>query len=72
MAEVQLRSMAHTPRVDPGIPLSPALWIFVVLATLGSILALVLWFIIYRQRMSANSNPGENDDRFCFLILNQI
>ncbi|TNM96664.1 tumor necrosis factor receptor superfamily member 13C-like [Takifugu flavidus] len=62
VAEVQLRSMAHTPRVDPGLPLSPALWIFVVLATLGSILALVLWFIIYRQRMSANSNP-ENSKR---------
>ncbi|GAA6215579.1 uncharacterized protein LOC120783744 [Lates japonicus] len=41
--------------------LSPALWIFVVLATVGSILVLVLWLIIYRRqtRLSSTSEDVE-------------
>ncbi|XP_061557318.1 uncharacterized protein LOC133415350 [Phycodurus eques] len=48
---------------DPASALSPVLWIVVVLTTLGSIVALALWFIIYRQqsrlsRTSEEMEPG--------------
>ncbi|XP_037648629.1 uncharacterized protein LOC119501921 isoform X2 [Sebastes umbrosus] len=46
----ELRSTAPPARADAVMLLSPALWIFVVLATLGSILALALWFIIYKRQ----------------------
>uniref|UniRef100_A0A671V6K5 Uncharacterized protein n=1 Tax=Sparus aurata TaxID=8175 RepID=A0A671V6K5_SPAAU len=47
---VKLRSTERTAQVNPVMVLSPALWIFVVLATLGSILTLALWFVIYRRQ----------------------
>lgn len=72
MANVHLGSSAGTSRVDPGLPLTPALWIFVVLAMLGSILALALWLVIYRQQGSSSGTSGENDDKCCSIILKQI
>ncbi|XP_031726839.1 uncharacterized protein LOC116396390 isoform X2 [Anarrhichthys ocellatus] len=54
---VQLRSTA--PTAHSVMLLSPALWIFVVLATLGSILALSLWFIIYKQQTRHISTSEE-------------
>lgn len=54
----QVRVMAPVPQANPMMVLSPALWIFVVLATVGSILALTLWFIIYR-RETRHSNTSE-------------
>ncbi|XP_068574870.1 tumor necrosis factor receptor superfamily member 13C-like isoform X2 [Cebidichthys violaceus] len=54
---VQLRSTA--PTAHSVMLLSPALWIFVVLATLGSILALALWFIIYKRQTRHSSTSEE-------------
>ncbi|XP_073351438.1 uncharacterized protein [Pagrus major] len=56
---VQLRSTERTAQVNPVMVLSPALWIFVVLATLGSILTLALWFIIYRRQTSLGSTSED-------------
>ncbi|XP_023287441.1 uncharacterized protein LOC111673805 [Seriola lalandi dorsalis] len=57
----QVRVIAPVPQADPMLMLSPALWIFVVLATMGSILALALWFIIYRRetRQGSTSEDAE-------------
>uniref|UniRef100_A0A3Q3LMJ0 Uncharacterized protein n=1 Tax=Mastacembelus armatus TaxID=205130 RepID=A0A3Q3LMJ0_9TELE len=46
-----LEDTTPTPQL---MVLSPALWIFVVLATVGSVVALALWFIIYRRQTSLN------------------
>ncbi|XP_059203604.1 uncharacterized protein LOC131983053 [Centropristis striata] len=56
---VQLRT--PTAQVNSVMLLSPALWTFVVLAILGSILTLALWFIIYRRqtRHSSTSEDAE-------------
>ncbi|XP_035510137.1 uncharacterized protein LOC118322537 [Morone saxatilis] len=53
--------ISKTFQVNPVMVFSPALWIFVVLATLGSILALTLWFIIYRRQtgLSRTSEDAE-------------
>uniref|UniRef100_A0A8D2ZXU3 Uncharacterized protein n=1 Tax=Scophthalmus maximus TaxID=52904 RepID=A0A8D2ZXU3_SCOMX len=45
-----VRNTAPATQVDAVTALSPALWIFVVLATVGSILVLALWFVIYRRQ----------------------
>ncbi|KAL3054204.1 hypothetical protein OYC64_006515 [Pagothenia borchgrevinki] len=55
---VQLRATAPAARAPPLVLLGPALWIVVVLATLGSILAVTLWFIIYR-RQTRHSGTSE-------------
>ncbi|XP_071330426.1 uncharacterized protein [Trachinotus anak] len=54
-----VRVMASAPQADPLMVLSPALWIFVVLATVGSILALALWLIIYRREARHSSSSGD-------------
>lgn len=71
---VQLRSTERTAQVNPVMVLSPALWIFVVLATLGSILTLALWFIIYRRQNSLSSTSGKDNDHqmICFISCNFI
>ncbi|XP_044037740.1 uncharacterized protein LOC122869137 [Siniperca chuatsi] len=56
---VQLRATAPAAQADLVMVLSPALWIFVVLATLGSVLALALWFIIYRRQTSHSSTSED-------------
>lgn len=52
-----------TPRgADPSAPVTvlvPALWIFVVLTTVGSILTLILWFITCRRQSSLRSTAGD-------------
>ncbi|AWP18579.1 Hypothetical protein SMAX5B_005754 [Scophthalmus maximus] len=55
----QVRNTAPATQVDAVTALSPALWIFVVLATVGSILVLALWFVIYRRQTRPSSTPGE-------------
>ncbi|XP_076609019.1 uncharacterized protein LOC143334228 isoform X2 [Chaetodon auriga] len=56
---VQVRSTPRTAQASTAMVLSPALWIFVVLATVGSILALALWFIIYRRQSSLSSTSED-------------
>ncbi|XP_051244759.1 uncharacterized protein LOC127356776 [Dicentrarchus labrax] len=51
--------ISKTFQVNPVMVFSPALWIFVVLATLGSILALTLWFIIYRRQTGLSSTSED-------------
>lgn len=63
MAEGQLRSMAQ-----PGVPPSPALWMLVALAALGSLSVLILWLVIYRQQRSSASASGGEHDR-CWVLL---
>nr|XP_046271307.1 uncharacterized protein LOC124073247 [Scatophagus argus] len=58
---VQLRSTTRASQASPVMELSPALWIIVMLATVGSVLALVLWFIIYRRQTSL-SNASEDSE----------
>ncbi|KAK5856645.1 hypothetical protein PBY51_008228 [Eleginops maclovinus] len=67
---VQLRAkvpsaQAPTARAPSVMLLSPALWIVVVLATVGSLLAVILWFIIYRRqtRHSSDSEVAEPEQR---------
>ncbi|XP_057717081.1 tumor necrosis factor receptor superfamily member 13C-like isoform X2 [Corythoichthys intestinalis] len=48
------RTTSPTAWSDP-ISLSPVLWIAVVLTTLGSIVALALWFILYRRQRRLNT-----------------
>ncbi|KAM3598255.1 uncharacterized protein V6R79_015653 [Siganus canaliculatus] len=58
----QMSTVRTAPvQVNPVTVLSPALWIFVVLAILGSILALTLWLIIYR-RQTTSSRTSEDSD----------
>ncbi|XP_042360776.1 uncharacterized protein LOC121956567 [Plectropomus leopardus] len=52
-------SLSQSSKVDSVMLLGLALWIFVVLATVGSILALALWCIIYK-RQNRNSNTAED------------
>ncbi|XP_077361247.1 uncharacterized protein LOC144006307 [Festucalex cinctus] len=49
-------------RVDPAVAGSPVLWTVVVLTTLGSLVALALWFVIYRRqsRLSRTSEEIES------------
>lgn len=59
-------SLSRSPEADSVMLLSPALWIFVVLATVGSIVALVLWFVIYKRQtrnisISGKGSEGLND-----------
>ncbi|XP_041813769.1 uncharacterized protein LOC121621391 [Chelmon rostratus] len=56
---VRLRSTARTAQASTAMALSPALWIFVVLATLGSVLTLALWFVIYRRQSSPSSTSED-------------
>ncbi|XP_053194663.1 tumor necrosis factor receptor superfamily member 13C-like [Scomber japonicus] len=56
---VQQRPTTAAVQANPVMMLSPALWIFVGLATVGSIVALVLWFVIYRQQ-TRNSSTSED------------
>lgn len=57
----QVRNTAPATQVDAVTALSPALWIFVVLATVGSILVLALWFVIYRRQTRPSSTPGKDN-----------
>uniref|UniRef100_A0A8C3AW45 Uncharacterized protein n=1 Tax=Cyclopterus lumpus TaxID=8103 RepID=A0A8C3AW45_CYCLU len=50
----RVRSTDPPAQAHSVMLLSPALWIFVMLATLGSILALALWFIIYKRQTRHN------------------
>lgn len=55
---VQQKPTTAAVQANPVMMLSPALWIFVGLATVGSIVALVLWFVIYRQQTRNSSTSG--------------
>ncbi|XP_033501497.1 uncharacterized protein LOC117268870 [Epinephelus lanceolatus] len=55
-------SLSRSPEADSVMLLNPALWIFVVLATVGSIVALVLWFLIYK-RQTRNISISEDAER---------
>ncbi|XP_034395073.1 uncharacterized protein LOC117734868 isoform X2 [Cyclopterus lumpus] len=55
----RVRSTDPPAQAHSVMLLSPALWIFVMLATLGSILALALWFIIYK-RQTRHSTTSED------------
>lgn len=45
--------LTNTPPTDQTLAVvSPALWVVVLLATLGSVLALALWLVIYRRHTS--------------------
>ncbi|XP_038551002.1 uncharacterized protein LOC119884751 [Micropterus salmoides] len=55
---VQLKATAPT-QANLVMVLSPALWVFVVLAILGSILALTVWFIIYSRQTSYSSTSQD-------------
>ncbi|CAJ1075833.1 uncharacterized protein LOC119501921 isoform X2 [Xyrichtys novacula] len=47
-----------TPVVSSMMVLSPAVWFVVVLVILASILAVALWFIIYKQHIRISRTPG--------------
>lgn len=49
--------------------LSPAVFAVVVLVTVGSILALAVWLIIYRRRTRLGSALGE--DNLCFKSVKE-
>lgn len=54
--------LTDTPPADQTVAsFSPALWIVVLLVTVGSILALALWLVIYRRhsRQHTVEEPGE-------------
>ncbi|KAL6103319.1 uncharacterized protein ACO6RY_02743 [Pungitius sinensis] len=51
---VQLRSTAPAAQAHSVMMLTPALWVFVVLGTVGSIVALALWFVIYKRQTSTS------------------
>ncbi|XP_051905970.1 tumor necrosis factor receptor superfamily member 13C-like [Hippocampus zosterae] len=55
----QQRSTSPAARADPDIALNPVLWIVVVLTTLGSIMALALWFIIYKRQSRLGRTSAE-------------
>ncbi|KAM9844258.1 uncharacterized protein ACBR49_013359 [Aulostomus maculatus] len=61
MVAVQRGATSPTAPSDPVTVLSPTLWIFVVFATLGSSLALVLWLIIYRQQTRSSSTSEDTE-----------
>ncbi|KAG7504611.1 hypothetical protein JOB18_012667 [Solea senegalensis] len=50
----QVRDVGPATQADSLILLTPVLWVFVVLATVGSMLVLALWFIIYRRQIRIN------------------
>ncbi|XP_040047741.2 uncharacterized protein LOC120828301 isoform X1 [Gasterosteus aculeatus] len=52
---VQLRSTAPAAQAHSVMLLTPALWVFVGLATMGSILALALWLVIYKRQTSTSA-----------------
>ncbi|XP_061701996.1 uncharacterized protein LOC133514365 isoform X2 [Syngnathoides biaculeatus] len=56
------RTISPDAQADAPIGLSPVLWIVVGLTTLGSIVALALWFVIYRWqrrlRRTSEVEPG--------------
>ncbi|XP_071377980.1 tumor necrosis factor receptor superfamily member 13C-like [Centroberyx affinis] len=58
---VQLRATAPAAQVDPLLVLSPALWVLSALLAVGSILALVLWSIIYRRQTRHSRAAGDLD-----------
>uniref|UniRef100_A0AAQ5ZY93 Uncharacterized protein n=1 Tax=Amphiprion ocellaris TaxID=80972 RepID=A0AAQ5ZY93_AMPOC len=61
----ETRLQTEQPRattLNSVMVLSPFLWIFVVLATLGSILALALWFVIYRRQTRLTLELLHNTD----------
>lgn len=70
VAKVQLRP-TQPPQVQAETPLSPALWVLVLLATLGSICALTFWLLIYRRRRSSTGASGGKGDTFWFLVVKQ-
>ncbi|XP_047426968.1 tumor necrosis factor receptor superfamily member 13C-like [Mugil cephalus] len=43
---------------SPLMVLGPALWISVVLAIVGSVLALAIWFVIFRQQKRRSCTPA--------------
>lgn len=51
--------------------LSPALCAIVVLVTVGSILALAVWTIIYRRRTRLGSTPGKDNLITCFYFYSE-
>lgn len=56
----QLKAINTTVKPTSMVVLSPTLWISVVVVVVGSILALTLWFIIYKRqtRRSSTSEDG--------------
>ncbi|XP_030591672.1 uncharacterized protein LOC115784546 [Archocentrus centrarchus] len=55
----QLEAINTTAKPNSLVVLSPTLWIFVVLVVVGSILALTVWFIIWK-RQTRRSSTCEN------------
>lgn len=61
--EDQLRTKITTsePTMVPSmLMLSQTLWICVVLVTLGSVVALTLWLVLFRRQTRVGSNPGKS------------
>ncbi|KAE8282926.1 hypothetical protein D5F01_LYC18319 [Larimichthys crocea] len=56
---VQLKSTVRSAQADSMMELSPALWICVTVATVGSFVALVVWFVIYRRKTSLRNAPED-------------
>uniref|UniRef100_A0A3Q0RMF9 Uncharacterized protein n=1 Tax=Amphilophus citrinellus TaxID=61819 RepID=A0A3Q0RMF9_AMPCI len=54
----QLEAINTTAKPNSLVVLSPALWIFVVLVVVGSILALTVWFIIWKRQTRRSSTCG--------------
>ncbi|XP_048037534.1 tumor necrosis factor receptor superfamily member 13C-like [Megalobrama amblycephala] len=46
---------------EPWSAISPSLWICVALVASGSVLVLLLWFIIYKRHGRTSQNTGEKD-----------
>ncbi|KAM4530763.1 uncharacterized protein PAE49_023148 [Odontesthes bonariensis] len=59
MIESRLTAKTTTATADSMSVLSPALWICVILATLGSVLAVTLWFVIFRRQTRDSGSPDE-------------
>ncbi|XP_034535078.1 uncharacterized protein LOC117809718 isoform X2 [Notolabrus celidotus] len=56
---VQVRATSPPPVTSSVMVLSPALWIYVVLVTVGSILALALFFIYYKHKARTSRTQAD-------------
>uniref|UniRef100_A0A3B4HCU1 Uncharacterized LOC102200102 n=1 Tax=Pundamilia nyererei TaxID=303518 RepID=A0A3B4HCU1_9CICH len=57
----QLKAINTTVKPTSMVVLSPTLWISVVVVVVGSILALTLWFIIYKRQTRRSSTSGKDN-----------
>ncbi|KAF3700485.1 hypothetical protein EXN66_Car016172 [Channa argus] len=56
-----VRVTASTEQTNPMMPLSPTVCAIVVLVTMGSILALAVWLIIYKRQTRLGSTSGKEN-----------